>query len=192
MYEIDTLFRCREIILNTNIDIIDGFERVLKEWDEYLKYYDKYSNYKDYDIDDNEMTIIENNIDMNISDLSRNIDNYYLTDNIIKMSMDGNYVLLGSAKSNEWLSLSEFDALLDKHIKERLENALAKSKIIKTEQKEKKELTLDELLIFFDELEDDKNLKKFFEGTEENKNIISEEDNSINSVDNIIEMLGLS
>lgn len=192
MYEIDTLFRCREIILNTNIDIIDGFERVLKEWDEYLKYYDKYSNYKDYDIDDYEMTVIENNIDMNTSDLNKNIDNYYLTDNIIKMSMDGNYVLLGSAKSNEWLSLSEFDLLLDKHIKERLEIALAKSKVNKTEQKEKKELTLDELLIFFDELEDDKNLKKFFEGTEENKNIISEEESSITSVDNIIEMLGLS
>ena len=192
MYELDTLYRCREIIINTNVDIIDGFERVLKEWDEYLKYYDKYSNYKDDDINDNEMTIIENNIDMNTSDLSKNIDNYYLTDNIIKMSMDGNYVLLGSAKSNEWLSLSEFDVLLDKHIKERLANALAKSKISKMEQKEKKELTLDELLIFFDELEDDKNLKKYFEGTEENINNISEEENNITSVDNIIDMLGLS
>lgn len=122
MYTLDTLFRCREIILNTNIEIMDGFKRVLNEWDEYLTYYEKYISDEDHIINDNQMAVIEDDIDnKNSYDLERTEESLYLTDRIIRMSEDGNYVLLKIQEYTEWLRLSEFDILLEKHVKKRVE-----------------------------------------------------------------------
>lgn len=194
MYKLDTFFRCREIILNTNIEIMDGFKGVLNELDEYLIYYDKYISDEDYLINDYLMTIIEDNIDHKDSFDLRDTE-FYLTDNIIKMSEDGNYVLFYSGEGqSEWLSLSEFDELLDEHIKKRIErlaNSVGKVAVDEIEHKEKKEFTLDELLQYFDEIESDNTLKVFLEEKEENKNDISKVENSGNLVDDIMGTLGL-
>lgn len=173
---------------------MDGFKGVLNELDEYLIYYDKYISDEDYLINDYLMTIIEDNIDHKDSFDLRDTE-FYLTDNIIKMSEDGNYVLFYSGEGqSEWLSLSEFDELLDEHIKKRIErlaNSVGKVAVDEIEHKEKKEFTLDELLQYFDEIESDNTLKVFLEEKEENKNDISKVENSGNLVDDIMGTLGL-
>jgi len=190
---LDKFFRCREIILSTNIEYLDGFNKELHEWDEYLKYYDQYINQDAGGNKDYHSNITEFYIDYENSDIEK-VPSFYLTDNIIKISDDGNHVLLDRGEYNEWLMLSEFDSLLEKNVKKRIEKF---RKVKEPEKHDHKEIikkgpsTLDELLMYFDQLESDKYLKVFREEDEENHSTIIDE-SAGDIIDDIMTGLGLT
>lgn len=178
MYALDSFFRCREIILYTHAEYIDGSERILKEWDEYLRYYDGYGR-KDYEREFLEYSLDEDSLES----LLPKEESLYLTDRIIRMSNDGNYVLLETQEYTKWLRLSEFDILLEKYIKRRVKELKRTSTHLKEDEIEgkfKDSRTLDKLLAYFDDLENNDKLKKFWEENDEDKHpVVKVEDSNI-------------
>lgn len=193
MHCLDTLFKCREIILETNIEVIDGYERTLREWDEYLKYYNEYENQDEYTSTYYEEIETQLGIDYGTSQ-SFDEEVLYLTDRILMISDDLNYVLLGGKERNEWFHISEFDQLLEKHIIRRLKkvtNVFVGEPIIGTPHTQRRERTLEELLQYFDELESKEKLRRFREEGDDDDSVIIEEPNSEDTVHEIMANLGL-
>lgn len=195
MHPLDSFFRCREIILYTHAEHIDGFARILKEWDEYLRYYDGYISQDGYGRKDYEREFLGYSLDEDSLDTLPKEESLYLTDRIIRMSEDGNYVLLKIQEYTEWLSLSEFDILLEKHVKKRVKEFKKTSIHLEEDEIEgrlKESRTLDELLHYFDELENNDKLKTFWDENDEDRHpVVKVEDANNNIVDEIMAGLGL-
>lgn len=172
MYMLDKFFKCREIILLTNMESIDGSEGMLNEWDEYLRYYDRYINQDGYERKDYERELLRYSLDEETIDAITNKCALYLTDRIIKMSEGGDYVLLKMKEYPEWLSISEFDILVEEYIKKRGKEVLSTSGQLQKdviEHQLTETLTLDELLHYFDELESNEKIKVLLEKSDEDE-----------------------
>lgn len=160
---VDDFFKVEEILLETNVTMDPGFNRILKERDSYLK---QYYHYIDYYEEFNKENVNEFEIVLGDYEYSEIIEAasfpIYLTDRIVSQNIDGNYFKMWDWNRYEWFSISEFDEKLEKNIK----------KILKargflqyaTQEKFQKGIdedefnTLDDLINFYDAQESKKNL----------------------------------
>jgi len=195
MYFIDSVFKCREIILSTNAESIDGYKKILQEWDEYLRYYDDYADQNGHTRRDYERELLGYSLDEDSIEALTEEEALYLTDRIIKMNEDGTYILLKIKEHAEWLSLAEFDMLLLKHIKKRggdVSRIHGHLRRDETDHKIKEPRSLEELLHYFDELENNDKLKTYWEDNDEDNPPVIEAKDPNNVVDEIMAGLGLT